>query len=562
MNRDDEDWRIERAGEYLSERPELEPVDKPRRPWSIFDIFRRDREDENAPDEPKRKRHAKELKKAAKIHARDVITPEPNETADDIGRKVKRRWREQLFERSRRHATQLRQQETNGPLSGYQVAQLMVAERLLQLDHFLHTPALPKAEKKAIKTSIDFLGLLSDKLENPTHIMPPEIENIYEHITAETEPLPEATDAPEPITAATEQETDQKLEPESAKVSEQIPPTDPQPSAKPNAQSKPAHVGQPSAKPTTRTMPPPPSTQAPPSRPPAVTPPTSSSPPQSEAKPADEPPKPKRYGSFVARLVKISQAAADKPLIAVPGPGLPIDTLRQPSRTLNETASPLVSSLSKPSRAPTRPSPTPRTAAVGPDVIESPNVTQRMEKTVAAAHNLTSLSPQVETASLSQPNKPFVFWSTTELLREAATISIGPGHYLQRAYQSGEIDRDGLISVIKAYQRGQNHQLKYRELRELYRLRRQTGSLEAARSTIGDAAPPPMVAQPHSSPPDKTIPSPQSVTKQPSSVNDLLTAIRQRSLSGQRKNVIRPITELIIAIALSAAVIGVLFLTL
>jgi hypothetical protein len=49
------------------------------------------------------------------------------------------------------------------------------------------------------------------------------------------------------------------------------------------------------------------------------------------------------------------------------------------------------------------------------------------------------------------------------LLRMAETVPVGHGHYLRRAYETGQIDKEGLIKILKSHKKGRDFFVEYRQ---------------------------------------------------------------------------------------------------
>jgi hypothetical protein len=72
----------------------------------------------------------------------------------------------------------------------------------------------------------------------------------------------------------------------------------------------------------------------------------------------------------------------------------------------------------------------------------------------------TTTAPEVVHASLSA--QKFEFMSLHTLLDAATHVSVGHGEYLRRAYERGQIDKAGLISVLKSNAKGRDFIAEYR----------------------------------------------------------------------------------------------------
>lgn len=143
---------------------------------------------EASEEEPLRQQLDKELKTAARKRAEEEEqrrAAESNEEAET--KKLKKKWRRKLLEKSRQQLEEL-DQRGDGPLDGYQLAQYMVAEKIIELHYTLDEEDLRRSEIKALKVQIDFMGLLSEKLSNPELEMPKEVEEVYNTVVSLSEP--------------------------------------------------------------------------------------------------------------------------------------------------------------------------------------------------------------------------------------------------------------------------------------------------------------------------------------------------------------------------------------
>ncbi len=163
----------------------LDETNPERNRRSFFDWLRGKEETE---EEKLRKKLDEELKEAARKRATDFEeerrTEEQREVAET--RKLKKRWRAKLVEKSKQllESTAERGDE---PTSGYEIAKLMVAERIVKLHDILTTEDLRRSEVKSLKIHIDFMGLLSEKLDRPELEVPEEVEELYQTIAASVE---------------------------------------------------------------------------------------------------------------------------------------------------------------------------------------------------------------------------------------------------------------------------------------------------------------------------------------------------------------------------------------
>jgi|GEM_PF-5795571 len=163
----------------------LDETNPERNHRSFFDWLRGKEETD---EEKLRKKLDEELKEAARKRATDFEEERRVEEQREVTetRKLKKRWRAKLVEKSKRL---LGEAVGHGgdPTNGYEIAKLMVAERIVKLHDILATEDLRKSEMKSLKIHIDFMGLLSEKLDRPEIEVPEEVERLYETITTSVE---------------------------------------------------------------------------------------------------------------------------------------------------------------------------------------------------------------------------------------------------------------------------------------------------------------------------------------------------------------------------------------
>ena len=154
---------------------------------SFFDWLRGKEETE---EERLRKKLDEELKEAARQRAEQFEEERRVEEQREVSetKKLKKRWRAKLVEKSKK---MLDDAALSGeePTSGYDIARIMVAERIVKLHDMLEDDSLDlrRSEVKSLKIHIDFMGLLSEKLDRPELEVPAEIEQLYQTITASVE---------------------------------------------------------------------------------------------------------------------------------------------------------------------------------------------------------------------------------------------------------------------------------------------------------------------------------------------------------------------------------------
>ncbi len=157
---------------------------------SIFDWMRGREETDETKEEKLRKKIDEELKEAARKRATDFEEERRVEEQREVSetKKLKKRWRAKLAEKSRRVLDEAADRGDE-PTSGYEIAKLMVAERIVKLHEMLEDEDLDlrRSEVKALKIHIDFMGLLSEKLDKPELEVPEEVERLYQTIADSVE---------------------------------------------------------------------------------------------------------------------------------------------------------------------------------------------------------------------------------------------------------------------------------------------------------------------------------------------------------------------------------------
>lgn len=418
--------------------PEKEPT--PERKW--WNVFERQSEFEQPEKEKQPEQlveRAKELKSAAKKrgHFWETFMPsrEDSEHPEEIapkGEKVRKKWRALLRRKSEKQVDEFKKEDPE-TIDSYWLAQLMVAERILTL-HAQLAESEPKTdERRQIKTELDVLGLLSEKLSDPDVEVPAEIEETYRTIVTvleqsdqdvEVEKLPVIEDTPEDSPEAPDHTREHSFKKYGTAVivalkqavrAKKTPPEDARQPATPPI------LGRGASQPT-----------------------------PSVSKPLDHAPTPHQTPN-VAPGVALTAAV----IIAEYG-----------DRKYEKQGS-----LHTPPRAQTPESPT---TAPRPLYKEAPRTTQPETYSQTERTEETPALPEV--LAHGSPRK-FEHMNTTELLQLAQSVSLGNGEYLARAYQSGKIDRDGLIAVLKtAARRGNYHDEFRRRSGEYIRMRTQAVS--------------------------------------------------------------------------------------
>ncbi len=431
--------------------PEKEPT--PERKW--WSIFERQSEFEQ-PHEEKRIERAKGLKTATKErgHFWESFMPrrEENEDSAEIapkGEKVRKKWRALL---RRKSETQIEEFQEKDPdtVDSYWLAQLMIAERILTLNEHLPQTEPKSWQRKETKTELDVLGLLSEKLSDPKINVPDEIEQTYQTIikvmeagdtVIETDHIPQ-------IEETTEKETDTPEQTRSLSfqrygmavivalkgaITKNDTAEEPIPAENISTPAQ-KHSGI-GIRPVTSA--------------PSVAPRHSLDHPN-VVLPHDTPNILPRVALTAAVITAEKEFQAGAISSVRTAPETPIPPLRQTTQQ-------------KPRFTPLA---LPHSSEIH-HIIESPHV----------PHN------SAEEVAKYMPKKKFEHMSTTELLQIAQTISIGHGEYLGRAYESGKIDRDGLIRVLKTAGRSGNYREEYRRSSAEYlRLRMHSSTFAASQS--------------------------------------------------------------------------------
>lgn len=386
---------------------------------SFFDWLVGEKSKEETEEERLRKKLDKELKEAAKKRAEQFEEERRVEEQREVAetRKLKKRWRAKLVEKSRQRLEKA--EADDSPADGYAIAQLMVAERIVALHDMLSDESLDlrRSEIKALKIHIDFMGLLSEKLDTPELEVPAEIEQLYQTIA---ESVAETHDAPDsPPTPAPEQ-------------------------------------------------------RATPNTPP---------PPESEHEAA--------YRSFATSVVRSIREALQPPpapaTTSVPSPTssepneqlpysstLQPETIPQPARSTPEQAltAPETTSLLSIIRETALPTETLMQEIHHTETVRRlAEVVERAETVAHTTERPQSLTTETPETPRARPAGDIETWSESELVDTARSVSLGSGRYLAEAYRRGEIDRSGLIKVLKSYMKGRDYRTEFTQQHKAYRRR-------------------------------------------------------------------------------------------
>lgn len=463
--------------------PEKEPTPE-RKWWNVFKRRSEFEEPEKEKSTEQQVERAKELKSAAKQrgHFWESFMPsrEDSDGQGEIapkGEKVRKKWRALLRRKSEKQVEEFKDEEPE-TIDSYWLAQLMVAERILVLhEHLRHSE--PKTdERRQIKTELDVLGLLSEKLSDPEVEVPAEIEDTYRVIVSvleqgdqeiDIEKLPVVKDTPE-RPEITEQTREQSFKKYGAAVIIAL---------KQAVQSKkPGPVVQ---------------------RPAGG----GSSQPVTPTRPVEQTPTPHQTPD-VAPGILLTSAVVIAELVERKD--------EEKAQQATQREQPVFETIAVPKTA-------------RPEATAHPRREIRAEEP-RVVKTLTSLEPTIESS-----NRKFEHMKTEELLQLAQSISLGNGEYLSRAYQSGKIDRDGLISILKTAGRQGNYREEFRRRSAEY-IRQLTGPHPVTHQSIVVPEEPASVTQGHSetstdtteaSPMANTPSTPPSTPDQPKPLFSVMT---------------------------------------
>lgn len=381
----------------------LDETNPERNRRTFFDWLRGKEETE---EERLRRKLDEELKEAARQRAEQFEEEQRREEEREVAetKKLKKRWRAKLVEKSKRL---LEEASVSGeePTSGYDIAKLMVAERIVKLHDMLQDDSLDlrRSEVKALKINIDFMGLLSEKLDRPELEVPAEIEQLYQTIassveetTGESRPLPqEPSNETVPIS-----ETDTAYNTFAASIVRAI----------------------------RRTLRP-------------ENPNATSSAPDTPRTPAEQKPTEQRG----EQTIPMSEAAK-KLLGIVQETAMSGEDIRK-ELSGADTARRLADVVEKATMLDEQPARSRKSQAYTLSSVPIPNP----EKP----------APTPEHAFDLPPNTKIKYLSELELFTLAKTVEIGSGRLLSDVYTKGEIDREGLIKILEKYDKGEDYRSEF-----------------------------------------------------------------------------------------------------
>lgn len=455
---------------------------------SFFDWLRGKEETDQ---ERLRKTLNKELKEAARKRAEETEKQraiEMSEAAET--KKLKKKWRKKLLEKSKEQLEELRPDETE-PLDGYRLAQYMVAEKIVELNQRIETEDLRRSEIKTIKIHIDFMGLLSEKLSAPELEMPEEVEEVYRTIidVSAAEPVPEPALSPIQNTKETNKpdlpEIEEKNLEEKALYGTAIAgiimalrrAIKQERSREERLEATTAVYGEPEEQTASYDHVPVP------------------------AEPTTPP---------IARLKETIKEIA-----------LPITAVREELRQTRAVER-LAAAVAKADTL--RAAGPPEHIAV-PAIVALGAARQREDR--ERPPRLSSPPPE-RTATISEtnstPERPLEELSTGELLALATPVSIGAGSYLKSAFEKGEIDRDGLIKVLKAYQKGADYRTEFIRHSRFHQFSPEASPERPLSATPHPSEPPARTSVPD---PDKLKKARESVPEPPAALTSPKALLRE-----------------------------------
>lgn len=419
----------------------------------------------------KKKREAEENQKAKKTKEEKTAEQDRKKAEKGKGKaeKTKEEKREELVEKSR-ELTQKYEDEPI-PRDPAIVAQLLIAGHILSLNNQVEAPRSPKEvlEREALLASIDYMGALAQKLQDPSKETDPDIEaasalllNLAEAALADTEPEAliqqnKAVTREYLEIIAESDETGAALEIElhnraktpipplvqhlftlrrnAAILPESTPPASGPDggAAKPVTTSVRKEAAAKSKKPAASTL----ETR------PAPQPPTSSLTPLAAT------------AAIVASLHREKSAPESKETTET--------TEASPTRDdILRAALPLESAPDRFDAPEILP---PRTTVGSPAEVTLFPATPDQPRLIfpETSSGFQDYNPSLaEQAPIHEPTKPKLeHLPLTTLLTMAETVSVGYGRYLRREFEAGHIDKEGLIKVLKSRAKGKDFLVEF-----------------------------------------------------------------------------------------------------
>ena len=452
-------------------------------------------EKEQKDKEAAEKAEQEEAVKKKKEKARKEQAKKDEEAEQHEARQQRRR---QSVEKSQRLIRKLGNDEYR-ELSPLETIQLVVAERITRLGAQLDGDELiSDIDAQAIERQLDFFSLLSDKLENPEQEIPPQIDEVYQQIIEATS---QASDEVE--VEPDEPEEDTPKDP-FASLAELFDLSDEPEDDTPSSSEQYVRVDYDSggdAAPTTPDVASP--LRSRPSSAPEFDPTPSSE--QAEDDAAEDETKRAKQAATVALVISafayVRRKRRQKKVDGAPrvGGGVGVSASDASPRPEPDSST----SDSAPSRAAGRRgfaaqslsshalhgyraaatqveavsasdepihshNPAPTKQIFEHRLPSPPHVIRQAESIASIAPENSNIPavprvsdferiPAVESPRMTLPDTPIEAWSLGDMLRAAEGISLGNGRYLRQAFDRGEIDRAGLVKVLKDWKKGKNY---------------------------------------------------------------------------------------------------------
>lgn len=411
-----------------------------------------------------RKKLDKELKEAARKRAEEIeqVRAEQNQEEAET-RKLKKKWRRRLLEKSKQQLEEL-QQDGAEPVDGYQMAQVMVAERIVHLHKMLDEDDLKKSEVKAVKIHIDFMGLLSEKLSQPELDMPAEIEEVYRAIVVSSQPDRDSTSP-----SAPEATPGRPHSPDVTNLPDRPTPEKPDPVGETKPELSLYGVAVASILTALRKV---------------VRPERTATDGKNLSTKTDTPTATANPEKFVrepsvatatTNTRAVDQTAVTELHQAVQNMATPVDSLR---RELSHQ--PTVERLAK-IVAEAETAKHQEIFGTTPLVVAGTALSKRGSENLPESLRPEFVKTQAEvTKNESRPNQPevapkrdFETMTTGELVHLAENVPLGQGRYLATAFKRGEIGREDLIKVLKSHKKGLDYRQEFAGRAEKYRRQRE-----------------------------------------------------------------------------------------
>jgi len=478
--------------------PEQPPENEPT-PWA-WEEAKKPKDDEPAKKKPKEEKPKKQEKPADKKEAKPKPQPEkpvekkPPKSANQEAAERQEK-RTQLVERS----LSLKKHYENSPIprDPAVLAQLLVAEHVLALNHLLEKPPVgphtPTPDE--LLAAFDHMGQLAEKLDNPTAETPPAVELAYQQVLQLAEAALAHDETIEDIRLANEQaaydfleaqETTQANSPDksSAPIPQQLihaivrlrqqgMATHAATTLIHQTLSNPGGDGDYTPSPSTSTT----VHAAPPSSP-------------AEARQFHQPATQHeqrlipntRVPSLIAPLavgaVVIARRSDTHTAPAAANLHAPYTTPANAAEALTPAGSSLKSHTANTSTA--IPLSHPK-ALPESHVTFTPNTPPVTEQVPARNH---TAAPEVTHAA---PSRKLEHMPLQTLLSMATAVPLGYGLYLREAYEKGRLDKAGLVKVLKSRAKNRDYYMEYRKQAARHRLAQSPEARHATTATTSAA---------------------------------------------------------------------------